>query len=113
MTAPRTVPELQLTEKQFQAQIIELARLFGWRVAHFRPGMTRNGRWATQIQGDGAGFPDLLLVRGRSCVVAELKTAKGKLTAAQEEWLAAFSLADIPAYIWRPEQWEKITRVLR
>lgn len=43
-------------ERQWQAQVIELARILGWRVAHFRPALTKHG-WRTPVQADGAGFP--------------------------------------------------------
>jgi hypothetical protein len=46
-----------LSEAAFTDAVIELARLGGWRVAHFRPARTASG-WRTPVQGDGAGFPD-------------------------------------------------------
>lgn len=104
---------LEPTEADFQKQVIELAQLCGWRTAHFRPGMNRSGRWSTPVQGDGKGFPDLLMVRGRRVIVAELKTSKGRLSQEQEEWLAAFSLADVPAFVWRPGDWDRIVEALR
>lgn len=44
------------TEIQWQAQVIELAHILGWTVAHFRPALTKHG-WRTPVQADGAGFP--------------------------------------------------------
>lgn len=38
--------DLAVTEAQFQAAVVDLARLAGWRVAHFRPARTSHG-WAT------------------------------------------------------------------
>jgi VRR-NUC domain len=65
------------------------------------------------VQGDGGGFPDLLLCRGSVLIAAELKTDKGQLTAEQEQWLEAFRAAGIPAFVWRPSQWDQIEAVLR
>jgi hypothetical protein len=52
------------SEASFLEQIIDLAHLFGWRVAHFRAARTFSG-WRTPVQGDGKGFPDLVLCRRR------------------------------------------------
>jgi VRR-NUC domain len=100
-----------ITEAEFLAQVLELARLCGWLCAHFRPARTNRG-WRTAVQGDGAGWPDLLLAKGERLVVAELKVARRKLTAAQQQWLTAFRRAGVPAYVWRPEAWDEIQAVL-
>jgi hypothetical protein len=75
-----------ITESQFQRQVLELARLHGWITAHFRPGMTRKGRWMTAVAGDGVGFPDLVLVRDR-VIYAELKTDVGRIRVEQARWI--------------------------
>lgn len=99
------------TEASFQKQVITLARLHGWRVAHFRPARTAKG-WRTPCQADAKGFPDLLMTRGAVCIVAELKVG-GKVSAAQAGWLTAFADAEIPAYVWTPDSWGQIEAVLR
>lgn len=101
-----------ITEAEFLKQVLELARLLGWRTAHFRPGLTRKGRWITAVQGDGKGFPDLLLIRGDTVIVAELKVGKNTITSEQGEWLNAFQEARVAAYIWTPDNWEAIELVL-
>ena len=70
-----------MTETELQAAVIEVAHLFGWRCAHFRPAMTKHG-WRTPVAADGAGWPDLLLCRERTIAV-ELKSAKGRLSLEQ------------------------------
>lgn len=102
----------QPSEAAFTRQVLQFARLLRWRTAHFRPGLTQSGRWVTAVQGDGAGFPDLLLARGPRLVVAELKVGRNKPTEAQEDWLRAFNAAGVEAYVWRPEQWQAIERFL-
>jgi len=62
-----------------------MARLFGWRVAHFRSVETKRQGWQTPVQGDGKGYPDLCLVRER-IIFIELKVGRNKLTFEQEEW---------------------------
>lgn len=100
-----------LTEREFTSAVIELARLFGWRVAHFRPAQTARG-WRTPVQGDGIGFPDLTLVRER-LILAELKTKRGKLSEKQTEWLDALRAAGVECHVWRPADWDEIERRLR
>ena len=65
-----------MLEDDWQRQVVDLARLRGWRVAHFRPARTERG-WRTPVEADGAGFPDLLLVRGAQLLAVELKTDAG------------------------------------
>jgi len=74
-----------VTETAFQAQVIELAHICQWRVAHFRPAQTRHG-WRTPVQADGKGFPDLVLVRDR-VIFAELKRDRANPNADQWAWL--------------------------
>lgn len=101
------------TEKDFTAQVIALAQLRGWRVMHVRPGLTRSGRWVTAVQGDGVGFPDLLMIRGDTLLVAELKVGKNKTTPAQDDWLDAFGGCGAKRFVWTPEQWEEIESTLK
>jgi hypothetical protein len=100
-----------LREADWQQTVIELARLFKWRVAHFRKARTNKG-WRTPVQADGKGFPDLVLVRDR-IVYAELKGEKGRLSADQEAWRDAILGAGGEWYLWRPGDWEEVQRVLR
>lgn len=100
MTAP-------ICEADLQQAVIDCAHLFHWRVAHFRAAMTR-GRWSTPVSADGAGFPDLVMVRGGQIIFAELKAAKGRVRTEQTVWLNALLLADGPTvrtYTWRPDDW--------
>lgn len=100
------------TEAQFTKQVIDLARLHGWRVAHFRPGLTRSGKWVTPVQGDGKGFPDLVLVRSGVILFVELKVGRNKATDEQVAWLDALRETGAAAGVWRPEQWDDIVRTL-
>ena len=58
------------------------------------------------MAADGAGFPDLILVRPGQCIVAELKSSTGTLSPAQRAWINAFECAGISAFVFRPEHWE-------
>jgi len=99
-------------ERDFQRAVVELARLMGWRVHHTRPALTQRGRWLTPIQGD-AGFPDLVLCRPPRLILAELKRVGGKLTAEQQAWLEALqACAGVECYLWTPNDWDAIVRML-
>jgi hypothetical protein len=88
MTAHANASKLpRPTEQACTSKIIAAARLAGWRCAHFRPARTEKG-WRTAVEGH-AGFPDLVLVRGRRLLFVELKRKPYKLTDAQLAWHTA------------------------
>lgn len=103
-----------MSERDLQRTIIATARYLGWRCAHFGRAMTRSGEWVTPTQADGAGFPDLVLVRER-VVYVELKSAKGRLSPRQREWMQALVAAGQEVYVWRASDWNEgtIERVLQ
>jgi len=81
------------TEAQMTRAILQAARIFHWRVAHFRPALTKHG-WRTAVQGDGAGFPDLIMVHPAAGVWwVELKARHGHLDAEQQAWGDALGAA--------------------
>jgi hypothetical protein len=90
-----------MNENQFQAQVIQIARMNGWRVFHPMKMQSRDGTWRTALSGD-KGWPDLVLAHPtRGLIVAELKSDKGRLTQDQHAWLAALApWAEIQ--VWRP-----------
>ena len=94
---------MTVSEAEFQSQVIEIASLRGWKIAHFRPAQIRPGRWATPIQGD-AGFPDLVLARPKlgDLIFAELKREKGRVSVMQKVWLRTLAAAGAEAYVWFP-----------
>lgn len=96
-----------MLERELQAGVIDTARIFGWRVAHFRSVPVRRGRrvvWETPVMADGAGFPDLILVRDEVLAV-ELKVGRNTLSAEQADWLEAFRAAGVEAFVWTEHDW--------
>jgi hypothetical protein len=108
-----TAIDVRMSESELSECIVQLGRLFGWRIAHFRPAMTKQG-WRTPVAADGKGFPDLVLVRDR-VVYAELKSTKGTLSNDQVDWSGSLIGAGAEYYVWRPLDWEDgtIESVLR
>jgi len=93
-------------EAELQEGVLELAQVFQWLRAHFRAAMTSKG-WRTPVEGDGKGFPDLVLVRSGRMIVAELKGDGGKVSHEQLLWLMAFqTVPNVEVYVWSPESWK-------
>lgn len=92
-------------ESELEGNVIELAELLGWRVAHFRPAMLPSGRWATHMKGK-KGYPDLTMARRRRLVFAELKRTGEDPTSEQVDWLEVLgSVPGVTAVVWRTEDW--------
>jgi hypothetical protein len=89
-----------ISEASFLQQVKGLAYIHGWDCHHAQPSMTRTGRYITT---GAAGFPDLVLAhKTKGLIFAELKTARGKTSIAQEHWLSILN-PHAEVYIWRPE----------
>jgi hypothetical protein len=87
-----------ISEKHWQADVLEMAQLFGWHCYH-----TYDSRRST------AGFPDLILVRPPVLIAAELKTAKGRVSPAQRAWLDDIAqCTDIRTHLWRPDDRDQV-----
>lgn len=99
-----------VSEEQFQAQVLMLAKLTGWRSAHFRTAKTPRGH-RTPVAGDGKGFLDTVLVRER-VLFAELKVLPNETSSDQEDWIRALRNAGQEVYVWYPEDWQMIEYVL-
>lgn len=104
-----------MTEAELQDAVITMAHVLGYRCAHFRPAQVRNGRWATPVGADGAGFPDLVIAKPGRLIFAELKSARGVLSPAQIEWACSLRGSGALHRVWRPEHWlgDEIENVLR
>ncbi|HEU5110122.1 MAG TPA: VRR-NUC domain-containing protein, partial [Micromonosporaceae bacterium] len=87
------------------ANVLDAAKRLKLRTAHFRPAMTQTGRWVTPVQGDGKGFPDLVIVGPSGSLLRELKSATGSLSAEQREWLGWLKTAGLDADVWKPRDW--------
>jgi hypothetical protein len=98
-------------ESILQSQVIQLAKMNGFRVHHSRNVQLADGRWMTAIAGD-AGFVDLVLAHPeRGVIFIELKSEVGKLSPGQIAWQNAFN-GQIEYYLIRPQDLEKLARRL-
>ena len=88
-----------MTETQLQRAIIQLAKLLGWYVYHV-------AKVKGQLKAEtSVGFPDLVLVRGGRIIFVELKSAIGRVSKDQEEWLKRLSATKAEVWVWRPADW--------
>jgi hypothetical protein len=105
-----------LPEKDFTSAVIALAKSLKWTVAHFRTArITRKDGsvyYETPVQADGAGFPDLVMVRGGRIVWVELKSHRGKVSEEQKVWLGRLRGATEEVYVFRPADIKRIAEVL-
>lgn len=131
MTVAGAYPE-NMSERAWEKMVLDLAIYGGWMHYHPPDNMPRTSRRGhTYVQNVKAGFPDLFLIHRTvpHIIIAELKTAKGKIADAQHEWLnplAAFAqlVANmdctrrtptrpvIEVHVWRPEDWSDVERIL-
>lgn len=110
MSSARQILDKQITEREFQNQVIALANLHGWKVHHHF-----NSRKSEP------GWPDLVCVHQydttRPVIFAELKTEKGKPTPAQLFWLERLDCGEamedyIVVRLWRPSDFDEIAALL-
>ena len=82
-----------VTEKQLQGLVIEAALIAGWLAFH-----------AYDSRRSQPGFPDLVLVRGSEALFVELKSAHGRLSVDQREWIEALAgVEHVEAMVVRPD----------
>lgn len=91
-----------VTEKDLQARVMDVARLYGWRVAHFHDSRRQVKPGVFVGDRDAAGFPDLVLVRPPELLVVELKREIGKVTDEQNAWLGALASCGVEVLVVRP-----------
>ena len=91
-----------ITEAQFQKQILQAAKTFGFLAYHTRYSI-----------GSTPGFPDLVLTKPPRVIFIELKTEAGNTSSYQDEWIER--LRDCPGvecYLWRPSDLEEAVAIL-
>ena len=95
-------PYIEMTEKEFTHLVVEAAHWFGYECYHtFFSIHSRRG------------YPDLTLWKPGRLIYAELKTTKGKVSPYQQECLDGLkATGKCEVYVWKPENWKEIERLL-
>ena len=87
-----------MNEKQWQTNVIQLAKTYGWTVYH-----------TLRSEGSEPGFPDLVLVHPkRGVLFRELKTDDGRMSSDQLRWLGVLTSAGCDADVWRPADLDRV-----
>lgn len=102
MTIPAETYRARQTEAEFQAAVIDLARLCGWLVVHIR-----------SMVANPSGLPDLLMWREHHYLLVELKTERGKISDRQRQWHERAQAHGVTVCLWRPSDFETIEMTLR
>lgn len=89
-------------EDDFQTKVLQLCKLMHLRTAHFRPALSKSGRYMTPVGGDGKGWPDLTIVGPGGVLFRELKSPTGTTTPDQRAWIAALAEAGADVGVWKP-----------
>ncbi len=90
------------SEREFQATVMELATLLGWRCYH-----------VPDSRRCEAGWPDLALWRPPRFLLAELKANKGRVRLIQQQTIDELRECGLEVYLWRPNMWSEIEATLR
>lgn len=90
-----------IPEHQFQTKVVDLCKWYRLMVYHTYDSRRSN-----------PGFPDLVIVGPGGVIFAELKSSTGKVSLAQQEWIDKLNSAGGTAYVWRPEDWPKVERIV-
>lgn len=102
-----------MNENDFQSRVCDYLDLRKWAWLHLRPARTAKG-WRTPVSGPlGAGWPDLICVRGDRLVAIELKSPSGRPTREQTAVLGLLSqVRHVETHLGRPADWDRIVEVL-
>lgn len=98
MNAPLGV----VSERDWQGLVHTFATFNGWSTYH-----------TFDSRSSQPGWPDLVLCRPPELIIVELKTDKGKVTAAQQDWLDQLTAAGVETHVWRPSDWTDVEARLK
>lgn len=105
-----------ISETEWQTQVIQLAKTLGWHVMHVRKAIgRRRGAAAWQTPTSIAGWPDLFLfhpVQGRTLAL-ELKSRTGVVEDEQARVLERLAASGVPGMVARPADLDTLTRLLQ
>lgn len=101
-----------MNEEAFRIQVTEYAEWMGCRVLHNYPTKGKGGHHTTSTTI--VGWPDLQIMRPPDLLVwAELKVGRNKPSPAQLEVLDFLRGFGPRVFVWYPEDWPLIEKVLR
>jgi hypothetical protein len=108
-----------MSEADFQKMVVDAAHGYGWKdfsLIQSAVISAKTGKLISMVTKKG--WPDLVLVKGHTMLMWELKSDTGKLSKEQHEWLTALeAVAEDAEHISvgcvRPRDWESIKATLK
>ena len=95
-------PTRYVSEKELLGLVTDIAEAGKWLVYH-----TYDSRRSQ------AGFPDLVMTRAGRTIFAELKSQKGRIKAAQQNWLDELrKTKGLEVFLWRPSDMDEVVKNL-
>lgn len=91
----------EITEKDWQNQVLKLAATCGWSWYHTH-----------RSERSPAGFPDLTLWGRGRIIFAELKRETGELSPKQVEVITGLRANGAEVYVWRPRDLDEVALTL-
>jgi hypothetical protein len=105
-----------MKESEWQKKVIQIAHGLGWKIAHFKGVAMRrqNGTvfFCTPVSADGAGWPDLVMTKGKRLIAAELKVGYNRVSDTQKGWLTSLAETGVETYVWKPTDLEEMSKIL-
>ncbi len=100
---PKPQQQAPISEKAFQAQIVDAATRLGWHVFH-----------VYDSRRSSTGFPDLELIRGATMLRLEVKAEKGVVSADQQAYIDRLNQVKyVVADVVRPSHWDEVLDTLK
>lgn len=100
-----------MTHDEWQDQVVDLARILGWKHLHVRKSIGKGRKWTTTT--NRVGWPDLFLWHPRHGFVAiELKVGRDKATPEQLEVLGELVTAGAVVAVAYPEDLDSVKAIL-
>jgi hypothetical protein len=99
----RRIRQVEIPEQALLRSIRTAARDYGWNFYH-----------TLRSDGSEKGWPDCAIAKpGYPLYLAELKTAKGKLTMEQQHWQRVLThCTGVQAEVWRPADLPRVLALL-
>lgn len=98
----RTLAEARMSEAQWQRRITDLCEWLHLSWNH-NPDSRRSN----------PGWPDLAIWGPGGFLLAELKTATGRVSSAQQLAHLTLEAAGVEVHVWRPSHWPEVQERLR
>ena len=105
---------MRTDHETLQGQVVDLARMYGWRHLHVRRSIGKGRRWVTTT--NVVGWPDLLLWNGRQPwrhLAIEVKVPPDKVRPEQRAVLDDLSEAGFEVHVVTPDDLASLAAILR